>query len=29
MNNDQIINEAKTYLSNDKTIGQTAKDLKI
>lgn len=29
MNNDQIINEAKTYLSNDKTIGETAKDLGI
>ena len=29
MNNDQIINEAKTYLSNDKTVEETAKDLKI
>jgi hypothetical protein len=29
MNNDQIIQEAKTYISSDKTIEETAKDLKI
>lgn len=29
MNNEQIIKEAKTYISSNKTIDETAKDLKI
>ena len=29
MDNNQIIQEAKTYISSDKTIEETAKDLKI